>query len=130
MYAQRERMNIISENISNIDTINTTEGGPYKRKIAILSSGTSEYSFSGVFARIMDKPGVRVSDVTTAKNPFKKIYDPNNPYANKDGYLDVPDINIIQEMLDMMSASRAYEANVQAFNNAKTIALKALSIGK
>lgn len=130
MYAQRERMNIISENIANVDTLNTIEGGPYRRKIPVLGQGRLNGSFGAMLSGTMSKAGVRVDNVVHDPNPFKKIYEPSNPNADAQGYVSVPDINVVQEMVDMVAATRAYEANIQAFNNARSMVRKALSIGK
>lgn len=125
--AERLRMDLISSNIANINTTRTAEGGPYKRRVA-------------VFAESLDKAiknptksagrGVEVVAIHQDQTPPKLIYDPTHPDADEQGYVHMPNINIITEMVDLITATRSYEANVTALNAGKTMALKALEIGK
>lgn len=88
-------------------------------------------AFSQMLAREMDPgQGVRVVGITKDESPFKMVYDPSHPDANQDGYVEMPNINIVAEMVDMITATRAYEANVTAVNSAKSMAMKALDIGR
>lgn len=120
MDAQRERMDVIATNIANSETVKTTTGEPYRRKIVTLVQGQ----------RLGAGSGVRVQKVTQDASPYKQIYDPSNPYADAKGYVTLPNVDSTKEMVDMMSATRAFEANVQAFNAAKSMAQKALTIGR
>ena len=114
--AQRERITVIAENIANVDTLETPQGGPYQRQRVMLASGK-------------DEKGVRVSRVY--KDPtFILVYDPGNPYADENGYVKKPNVTTVTEMVDMMSAQRAYEASLQTFNASRTMAQRALSIGR
>ena len=134
--AQRLRMDVISDNLANVNTTRSTRQPdgtylPYRRKIAVFEASKSE------FASIMDSKltngigqGVKVAQISEDKEPFKMVYDPNNPDANKDGYVLMPNVNVVTEMVDMISATRAYEANVTVVNSAKSMALKALEIGR
>lgn len=130
--AQRLRLDIASENIANIDTTRTQEGGPYKRKMVVFEP-ISQSSFKNALNYAMNKEdsaGVRVSDIVEDETPFKAVYNPNHPDADENGYVMMPNVNSLQEIIDSMSASRAYDANVTAFNAIKQMASKALEIGK
>lgn len=117
--AERLRMDLISSNIANINTTRTEEGGPYKRRVA-------------VFAESLDKAlkGVQVVTIAQDETPAKLVYNPSHPDADELGYVHMPNINIVNEMVDMITATRSYEANVTALNAGKTMALKALEIGR
>lgn len=132
--AQRMRMDIISNNIANVDSTRTESGGPYRRKIPIF-----EASQTNSFGNYMDGTqggssaagnGVRVVGIAEDKTPFVTVYDPNNPDADAKGYVQKPNVNTVNEMVDMISATRAYEANVTAINSAKQMVTKAFDIGK
>ena len=131
--AQRLRMGVISENIANINTTRTTEGGPYKRKVALFQE-IPDLNFSRVFQNAMNRAalgaGVRVSEVTADNTPGGSVYEPGHPDADADGYVAMPNVNIIEEMVDMISASRSYEANVTALNSSKAMIAKTMEIGR
>ena len=131
LQAQQTRLNTISSNIANMETTRTPDGGPYKKKTVIFQS-MPVASFDKHLSQSMKNAtkGVEVSDIITINSPPKKIYDPSHPDAAEDGYVSLPDINLLKEMADMMSATRAYEANVTTVKSAKRMALKALEIGK
>lgn len=129
--AERLRMDLISNNIANVNTTRTAEGGPYKRQLAVFAPRDGETSFQSMLSKKMDTgKGVRVVGITRDNAPNRKVYDPGHPDANQDGYVEMPNVNIVSEMVDMITASRAYEANVTSVNTAKSMALKALEIGK
>ena len=129
--AERLRMDVISNNIANVNTTRTAEGGPYRRQLVIFEPRSDQMPFSQILSNQLDSgSGVRVTGITKDNSPTRKVYDPNHPDANKDGYVEMPNINIVSEMVDMITATRAYEANVTAVNAAKSMALKALEIGK
>ncbi len=132
--AQRLRMDTISENIANVNTTRTSAGGPYRRKIVVFAAREPENSFPGVLNRALEQHaignGVRVTKITEDKSPFKKQYDPNHPDANEEGYVMMPNVNIVTEMVNMISATRAYEANATAIKASKDIILQALEIGR
>jgi flagellar basal-body rod protein FlgC len=117
MTAQRLRMDIIADNIANVNTTRTEGGGPYRRKMPL-------------FHEREGSQGVDVVNIQEDKSPFKMLYNPAHPDADQEGYVKMPNINIVIEMVDLIDASRAYEANVTALNNTKNMALKALEIGK
>ena len=129
--AQKYRMEIVAQNLANADTTRTEAGGPYRRKLVVLQ----EIGSTGTFAQALRASsgasgGVRVLEVLDDTDDFKVEYDPTHPDANEDGYVQLPNVDTTQEMVDMMSASRLYEANVTAFNAMKAMATKALEIGK
>ena len=129
--AQKLRMDIISENIANIDATRTESGGPYRRKIAVL---TSKDDFKGMLIKNIDenkvKGGVEVSEIIEDPSDFKLVYDPEHPDADNDGYVSMPNVDSLKETVDMMEAFRAYQANLTALNTTKQMAVKALEIGR
>ncbi|NTV90290.1 MAG: flagellar basal body rod protein FlgC [Clostridiales bacterium] len=133
--AQRLRMDVISQNIANANTTRTDSGTPYRRKVVIFeeksNTGTSfsDYLSQSSRERVVGN-GVRVAGIVEDTTPFKKVYDPGNPDADTDGYVEMPNVDTVTEMVNMISATRAYEANVTSINTTKSIAMKALEIGK
>jgi flagellar basal-body rod protein FlgC len=125
MSAQRARLNSISSNISNINTTRTPEGGPYRRKDVVFESVPDSASFGDVVANRLGRGEanqVQVSEVMK--------FEPNHPDANAEGYVAYPNINLMEEMTNMVQATRSYEANVQAIQATKDMALSALEIGR
>ena len=131
MTAERLRLDVISNNIANVNTTRTAEGGPYRRQYVVFESRQGDASsFSQVMAGQLQLNGVRVSGIRQDDSPLRMVYEPGHPDADAEGYVRMPNINIVTEMVDMMTASRAYEANVTSVNVAKSMMLKALEIGK
>lgn len=132
--AERLRMDVISNNIANANTTRTAEGGAYRRKVVVFEPRSEETSkFAQVLANETEQQsgqGVRVTGIVADNSPLRTVYNPGHPDANQDGYVEMPNLNIVTEMVDMITASRAYEANVTAVNSAKSMAMKALDIGK
>jgi len=130
--AQTRRMNTISSNIANAETTRTEGGGPYKRKDAIMTATTDKESFGEILKDQLDQQvqGVLVDDIHEDSAPPRMVYNPNHPDANEEGYVAMPNVNTVEEMANMISAQRSYEANVTAMNAAKAMAAKALEIGK
>jgi flagellar basal-body rod protein FlgC len=130
--AQTRRMNTISSNIANAETTRTEDGGPYKRKDAVFTATTDKESFGEILNNQMDQQvqGVLVDDVHEDTAPPRMVYNPNHPDANEEGYVAMPNVNTVEEMANMISAQRSYEANVTAMNAAKAMAAKALEIGR
>ncbi|MBF0110828.1 MAG: flagellar basal body rod protein FlgC [Magnetococcales bacterium] len=126
--AERLRMNIIAENVANAQTTRTAEGGPYKRKDPIFAAKPFKEMLSQ--EEIAGATGVSVERIQVDERPPRMQYDPNHPDANADGYVAMPNIDMVTEMVNMMSASRSYESNVTVLNASKAMALKALEIGK
>jgi flagellar basal-body rod protein FlgC len=132
MTAQRLRMDIISQNIANVNTTRDENGNPYRRKEVIFSEKDNS-TFQDVLSRTSEAVGngVKVTQIVDDNDAqMRKVYDPSHPDADADGYVTYPNVNIVQEMTDMIDASRSYEANVTAFNASKNMALKGLEVGK
>jgi flagellar basal-body rod protein FlgC len=129
--AQRAKINVISENLANSETTRTEEGGPYRRKMVVFSEEPVE-SFQSVLDKEQgEASGVKVSRVVESQEDFNMVYNPAHPDADPDtGYVAMPNVNILTEMADMMTAKRAYDASVTAMSNTKSMMLKALEIGK
>ena len=130
--AQRLRMNLISGNLANVNTTRTPQGGPYRRKEAIFAAQPLNQSFHSI---LRDRQrgqlsAVQVARVVEDQNPSVMKYDPQHPDADEKGYVAMPNINLMEEMVNMISATRGYEANVTALKAAKDMALKALEIGR
>lgn len=121
--AQRQRMNVIASNMANVYTTRTEEGGPYRRKDVV-------FSVMPVEAGSAKLDGVKVDNVITDPAPPKLVYDPAHADADKNGYVALPDINSLEEMVNMMMAMRAYEASVSTFNMSKTMFMKTLELGR
>lgn len=135
--AQRMRLDIVSENIANADSTRTESGGPYRRKMVVFESMPYQggQSFRSLFKRtaqgaLQTGGGVKVTQILEDQKPFKMVYNPDHPDANADGYVELPNVDMLKETLDGMEASRAYEANMTALNATKYMASKALEIGK
>lgn len=144
--AQRLRADVIANNVANMNTTRTAEGGPYRRQQVIFQAQQAPLSFRAMLLaqRMGSLPGpagqpafteapgqgVAVVSVGPDGRPPKRVYEPDNPDAGPDGFVEYPDIDPITEMADMLSATRAYEANVTTLNAAKAMALKALEIGR
>ena len=129
--ANRMRMNTISSNIANINTTRTPEGGPYRRKDIVFESIPEARNFGEILKTKPDRNlmRVQVTDVIPdGKAPILK-YEPDHPDANENGYVAYPNINLMEEMTNMIQATRAYEANVSAMQATKDMAMSALSIG-
>jgi flagellar basal-body rod protein FlgC len=128
--AQRIRMNAISSNLANIETTRTPDGGPYRKREVVFQS--SQKGFANTLDSRMKEAvqGVKVAQVQASSLPPRMVYDPSHPDANEEGQVAMPNISLVEETADMMSASRAYEANVTVVKSAKRMALKALEIGR
>ncbi len=127
--AERLRMDLISNNIANANTTRTKEGGPYQRQIPIFGE-VLETVHNGPGTPENRPGGVKVLQVTSPQTPPRLVYDPSHPDANGEGYVAYPDINVVSEMVNLISASRAYEANITAFNAAKDMFRATLDLGR
>lgn len=129
--AERTRLNITSMNMANANTTRTMEGGPYRAKSVVFQAKPLQDEFhralTGADARLRQ---VEVAKITEDKTPFKEIYDPTHPDADENGIVKMPNVNVAEQMVDMLDARRAYEANVAAIEAAKSMAMKALEIGR
>lgn len=132
--AQQLRLDVISENITNQNTTRTEGGGAYRRKMVVLQSQDSQTPFQQALARARgERPaegGVQVAQIVEDPSDFKLVYDPTNPDANAEGYVEMPNVDLVKEIADAMAASQAYSANVTAFNVLKQVTSKGLEIGK
>ncbi len=130
--ANRKRMEAISSNIANAQTTRTAEGGPYRRKEVVFGSEPARDSFADILEGELDEQAqnVHATEVISSNRPPIMKYEPDHPDANEQGYVAYPNINVMEEMADMIAASRSYEANITAINTAKSMAMKALEIGK
>jgi len=126
--AQRIRMNTVASNLANVNSTKSSNGSPYKRKDVVFTAVQAEGRFDDILRGHVKK--VDVVEVIEDPRPFKTVYDPYHPDANKEGYVSYPNINVIEEMVNMLSASRAYEANVNAIKTTKSMAMKALGISR
>jgi len=129
--AQRKRIDIITQNLANIQTTRTAEGGPYIRKLTILKE--QPLSFRRMLNQRMSggaDGGVIVDRVVESEEPLIPVYDPAHPDANEEGYVMMPNVNRTEEQIDLMAATRAYEANLTALNIVKAMVIKTLEIGK
>ncbi|WP_243296392.1 flagellar basal body rod protein FlgC [Bacillus litorisediminis] len=133
--AQRLRMDVISSNMANADTTRAQfvngEWQPYRRKMVVLES---QGSFSSLLNRAMNNEkasgGVAATNVVEDQTPFNLVYDPSHPDANEQGYVAMPNVDPLREMVDLISSTRSYEANVTVLNATKAMMMKALEIGK
>jgi flagellar basal-body rod protein FlgC len=135
MAAQRDRMSVITGNLANSETTRTPEGGPYRRRDIIFQAVPANGEFADLLAEnFFDHPqgllSVEVAGIRQSGRPPRQIFDPKHPDANVEGYVSLPDINVIEEMVDLMSAVRSYEANLTAYSTTKGLVRRLLEIGR
>lgn len=132
MRAQRTYMNVISMNLANAKTTKTPEGGAYRRKSVAFAATPVYDPFDKAMndAQNRELEGVSVRGIVADKRPFKRVYEPGHPDADKDGYVSYPDINVVEEMANMITTMRSYEANVQAVQDTKAMFNRALQIAR
>ncbi|MGM0471513.1 MAG: flagellar basal body rod protein FlgC [Bacillota bacterium] len=132
MTAQRLRMDLISDNIANVNTTRTEDGEPYRKKSPIFKAKSSgDFAVPNLDSeRNQTGQGVEVTSIRESTKPPKLVHQPEHPDANEEGYVEMPNIDIASEMADMISASRAYEANVTSLNTSKDMFKSALKIGE
>lgn len=137
LYAQRLRLDVISNNVANAETTRTTAGGPYQRQDVVFTTQNNLPFIHNLLManRNLDNDpanlqGVKVSKIITDKTEGPKVYDPTHPDADKEGYVTYPNVNLVVEMTNMLSATRSYEANLSVVDAARTMAQRALEIGK
>jgi len=128
--AERLRLDLIASNLANAESTKTESGGPYRRKVAIFEPRGARYSFRDIFSRSFSRAaqGVEVTGVRDDRSEFRRVYSPGHPEADAEGYVTYPNVDVTTEMVDMMAATRAYEANVTAIEAAKTMAQRALQM--
>ncbi len=130
MSAQRVRMAVTSSNLANANTTRTEEGGPYRRRDPIFSATAvgDANDFTGLLNEELQ--AVKVDGVRVSTGPLEKVFDPHHPDADGDGYVSLPDVNVVEEMVNMVTASRSYEANATAFDLLRSMMQRALEIGR
>jgi flagellar basal-body rod protein FlgC len=130
--AQRTWMNVLSANLANVNTTRTAAGKPYERRTVIYEATPATDNFDQILGDSVQEElqTVRVSNIVSDGRDFKEVFDPGHPDANADGIVAMPNISAVEEMTNMVIATRSYEANLSALQNAKQMALKALEIGK
>ncbi|MBC7599515.1 MAG: flagellar basal body rod protein FlgC [Polaromonas sp.] len=121
MTAQSQRMNVTASNLANADSVAGPDGQPYRARQVVFEMASPGSK---------DVGGVRVARVIEDQSPLHLVHDPKNPMANADGYVASSNVNVVEEMVNMISASRSYQANVEVLNTAKTLMLKTLTIGQ
>ena len=121
MTAQSQRLNVVASNLANADSTTGPDGKPYRAKQVVFSTLPVDGQ-GGV--------GVKVAAVVEDTSPMKTIYDPKHPQANEQGYVTLPNVNVVEEMVNMISSSRSYQNNVEVMNTSKTLLLKTLAIGQ
>jgi len=121
MTAQSQRMNVTASNLANADSVAGPDGQPYRARQVVFEVAPSGGQAIG---------GVRVARVIEDPSPMRMMHDPKNPLANSEGYVTMPNVNVVEEMVNMISASRSYQANVEVLNTAKTLMLKTLTVGQ
>ncbi len=135
MTAERLRMDVVANNLANVNTTRTPGGGPFRREQVSLAPATASFGetlagLSGDDGDGAARGGVQVSGIVPDMRPFKRVYQPGHPDADKQGYVNLPNVDTVTEMVDMMGATRAYEANVAAVGAVKGMAMKAMEIGR
>lgn len=130
--AQTTRLNTISANLANAETTSTPEGGPYKKKSVVFQTEALPFKqhLQASLGNQGQTQGVKVSKIVEDTSAPQRVYDPAHPDAKEDGYVEMPNISVFKEMVDMMSATRSYEANTTTIKSAKRMAMKALDIGR
>ncbi len=126
--AQRQRLDVISQNLANIETTRTEEGGPYRRKMVVMSPGETNLDFSDTLDNALN--GVKIDSIVEDPTAFKQEFAPYHPDANEDGYVLKPNVDLFVENVNMLMAKRAFEANVAAVKSVREMTLKALEIGR
>ncbi len=132
--AERLAMDVIANNIANVNTTRTAEGGPFKRQLAVFAqkpeAGDAAAQSDGTDDPAASRAGVQVSAIVADQSPDRLVYDPTHPDADANGYVHMPNVDIVKEMVDMMAASRAYEANVTAIQEARAIGTSTMNLLK
>jgi flagellar basal-body rod protein FlgC len=135
--AEKVRLSVIAQNIANAHTTRDMDGGVYKRKLVafetLIDEAKEPVAFNHTHRNLSydaRHQGVRVSDVFDDKTPGRKVYNPDHPHADKEGMVEMPNVEVSREMVDLISSSRAYEANLNVAKTARQMAMKAISIGQ
>lgn len=121
LHAQSQRLNVVASNLANADSATSSVGGPYRAKQVLFAASPVEGS---------DATGVSVTAVVEDPSPMKLVYDPKNPLADEKGFVTMPNVNVVEEMVNMISASRSYQSNVEMMNTTKSLLAKTLTLGQ
>ena len=130
--AEKTRIDIITKNIANAKTTKGTGGSPYRRQMVVFEENKTNLFKEHLDRKSNDinKGGVKVSKIVEDDAPFKLVYEPGHPDANEDGYVEMPNVDTVTEMVDLISAQRGYDSNITALNTSKSMLMKALEIGR
>ncbi len=130
--AERVRLNILSTNIANANTTKTDEGGPYRRKDVVYTAQSAGDKFENLMRSAFDNElkEVKVVGISEDKNPPKRVFNPDHPHADEEGFVNMPNISVMEEMVNIITSTRAFEANTTALNSTKSMAETALKIGR
>lgn len=126
--AQSQRLNVVASNMANADSATSSTGGPYRAKQVVFQA--VPLGATGGAPNLAEGAGVVVREVVDDPSPMRRVYDPKHPAADKEGYVTYPNVNVVDEMVNMISASRSYQNNVDVMNTAKTMMLKLLTLGQ
>jgi flagellar basal-body rod protein FlgC len=131
--AQRLRMDVTSANLANAQSTQTPEGGPYRKQDVVLQEQSGDGSFAGSLAGALgtgggEPAGVEVAAIVPDNTPLRQVYEPENPQANAKGYVEMPNVNPVEEMTDLIDASRSYQANVTAMQTTKQVFAKTIEL--
>lgn len=132
--AEKTRIDIISKNMANVNTTRSTGGMPYRRQMVVFEDNKPN-SFENHLSKYksknkIDNKGVKIRKIVEDDSPFKLVYEPGHPDADENGYLKMPNVDTVKEMVDLISAQRSYDANITAINSSKSMLMKALEIGR
>ncbi len=132
--SQRQRLNVIAGNLANAESTRSPNGGPYVRRDVVFQAASTNGPFHSVFQGAFGDPsepsGVRVTEIIEDSRPLRTVYEPDHPDADEKGFLHLPNVNPIEEMVNLISATRAYEANIAVMETGKTMTLRALEMGR
>jgi flagellar basal-body rod protein FlgC len=129
--AEKTRIDIISKNMANVNTTRGTGGLPYRRQMVVFEEDKKPFSaYLEKYSNKFNGEGVKIREVVEDDTPFRLVYEPGHPDADENGYVMLPNVDMVKEMVDMIDAQRAYEANITAMNASKSMLMKALEIGR
>lgn len=122
--AQSQRLNVVASNLANADSVAGPDGQPYRARHVVFQAQAVNAQPAA-----QQTPGVRVSQIVEDQSPLRKVYDPKHPLADEQGYISMPNVNAVDEMVNMISASRSYQSNIEVMNTAKSLLQKTLALG-
>lgn len=129
--AEKTRIDIITKNMANVNTTRSTGGMPYRRQMAVFEENKPSFSdYLDKHTNKVEGKGVKISKIVEDESSFRLVYEPGHPDADENGYVEMPNVNTIKEMVDLISAQRSYDANITVMNASKSMLMKALEIGR